>query len=294
MNYRLIKILALLWVSTSSILAQDLAAKAAKAFASRAHTFRTITSYAEVEGATERLRGHSKSVSVLSDWDDTLNQTPGAWWQKNHDGSWFCPHTKRFRMEHEVDDKLRHPEAKDIITRIRTRGIPFMVTTARPPIIDTTLDAMARDSKSHPNLMDARKTDNPDLIDYDAIHSGVYQILSTMDQADLLRLTQEKIAAMSTASGIDINGQKLAHSGHLVVDDGHHVFTYHDGFAFIGHEKGPGMLKLMPFLNLPKGHLVIVDDSARALGSYLDETVIKSFEDQGYTLHLLHYPVPPA
>ena len=86
--------------------------------------------------------------------------------------------------------------------------------------------------------------------------------------------------------------QDLAISSHIVVDDGHHVYSYLDGFAFIGHEKGPGLLKLMPALNLPKGHHVIVDDSARALGSYLDESVLKSFEDQGYTLHILHYPMP--
>ncbi len=292
MNLRLIKITFTCLFYTQALFAQDLASKAAKLFAGRAHTFATIASYGEVEAKTEYLRGRWKKVSVLSDWDDTLNQTPGAWWQKNHDKSWFCPHTKRFRLEHEVDNKLRHPEAADIVKRIRTRGIPFIVTTARPPVIDVTLDTLAKKAKSHPNLMDARRSDNPDLIDYDAIHTGVYDLVSKMGQAELLELTKTKIATMSTASGINLSGQDLARGGHIVVDDGHHVYSYYDGFAFIGHEKGPGLLKLMPALNLPKGHLVIVDDSARALGSYLDETVLKSFEAQGYTLHLLHYPVP--
>lgn len=294
MNFRLLKIIFICILYTQPLLSQDLASKAIKLFTGSPHTFATITSYVEVAEKTEFLRGSGENVAVLSDWDDTINQTPGAWWQKNHDGSWFCPHTKRFRLEHEVDHTLRHPEAASIIQRIRSRNITFMVTTARPPVIDTVLNTMAQDMNIHPNLMDARQAGNPDLIDYDEIHKGIYKLLSDMEQTELLGLTKVKISTMSQTSGIDLSGQDLALSGHIVVIDDHHVYSYHDGFAFIGHNKGPGMLKLLPTLRLPKGHLVIVDDSARALGSYLDEAIIKSFEDQGYTLHLLHYPVPVA
>ncbi|MBX3487511.1 MAG: hypothetical protein KF798_06390 [Candidatus Paracaedibacteraceae bacterium] len=292
MNFKLINITFILMAITSQLLAQDLASRATKLFIGRSHTFMTIKSYDEVAERVEFLRGRSQNVSVLSDWDDTLNQTPGAWWQKNHNGSWFCPHTKRFRLEHEVDDQLRHPETIQIIDRIRSQDVPFMVTTARPPIIDVTLQELAKNKGLHANLMDARKTDNPDLIDYDEIHRGVYAILSQMPQDELLELTRSKINTMSSMSGVNISGQDIAIKSHIIVDDGHSLYSYHDGFAFIGHKKGPALLMILPHLNLPKGHLVIVDDSANALGSYLNEDVIDSFERSDYTLHLLHYPVP--
>lgn len=267
--------------------AQDLASVAEVAFTDTNHTFTVISGYSEVAAKVADLS--SAPVSVLTDWDDTVN-APGAWHQKFYDGSWVCPTTKRMLLESEVDGMLRDSDTVSIIQSWKTDSIPVLVTTARPPVIDAKLTKYAANRNLHKNLMDARTTTNPDQIDYDTIKAISLNIFRELGRTTLTEKVAKKITAMSLQSGIDLRGQEnLMHT--VIEDHNNHMLVYQDGYAFIGHDKGPNMLHLVSEIGLTPGHLVIIDDSSRALISYLDTGIVAGFEELGYTLHLLHYPV---
>lgn len=268
---------------------QELALRAATAFANKAHTFATISRYAGVQAKVHNLLEKQKQVIVCSDWDDTIT-SPGAWHQKFNDGKWVCPTSKRMLLENEVDSHLREPEISDIITDWRNQNIPVLITTARPPIIDTKLTKYAKQHNLHPNLMDARLPDNPEQIDYDTIQGHISTILKHLDSDILLEKTAKKIDRMSQQSRIDLRGQKDLQQSTVIKNYDGHILTYHDSYAFIGHNKGPNFLRLIQDIELPQGDLVIVDDSPKAIGSYLNPHVITGFEEAGYTLHLMYYP----
>lgn len=275
-------------IVTTASLAQEVAVRAAAAFARKPHTFTTITRYSSVQTKVLELADKAK-VSIFTDWDDTIN-APGAWRQTTYDGAPVCETTKRMLLEHEVDSALRDEDTAAIIATWKSQNVPVLVTTARPPIIDIKLRKYAQESDIHPNLMDIRMADQPDIIDYTTINHHISYILKNCDPARLREKTAKKITTMSEHSGIDLRGQTdLRHT--VIKNYNGHLLTYHDGYAFIGHTKGPNMLHLIQDIKIEPGHLIIVDDSPRAIGSYLEADVITGFEQLGYTLHLMHYPI---
>lgn len=272
----------------SSLPAHELAVRATSAFSRKPHTFTTITQYAAVHSKVLEL-SKSANVSVLTDWDDTIN-APGAWRQKKYDGSWVCSHSKRMLLEHEVDTLLRDQETPEIIQSWKRHKIPVLVTTARPPVIDVKLKKYALQLKMHSDLMNIRLPHADEEIDYLTINQHISSILNTFNSEKLKSKTEKKVNAMIAWSGINLKDQpNLDYS--VIKTFGQHLLAYHNGYAFIGHNKGAHMLQLLQEVQLSPGHLVIVDDSPRAIGSYLEAEVIKGFEELGYTLHLMHYPI---
>lgn len=276
--------------------ASDLALQASHLFSGKSHTFTTISAYRDVAHKVLSLPNDNKKV-ILTDWDDTINSSgiiPGAWHQRKRDKSWVCETTKRMLLEHEVDGNLRDGDSPNIIQTWREQEIPVIVTTARPSIIDTHLITYAQKFDLHDNLMDARLSDNPDQIDYKTIGNIVFQITQKLEQDTLLSEITAKINRMSQQSGINLRGQIGIPSHHILKEHNGSMLTYQDGYAFVGHTKGPNVLHIIEEVVKGPVDLVIVDDSPTALGSYLDQQVIEAYEKIGYTLHLMHYPVEGA
>lgn len=253
------------------------------------HELIEVSSYASVQQKVNELFEQgvdADNIMVLTDWDDTINKQ-GAWKQKDPNGNYFHPY-KRMLLEHEVDHTLRDPNTQQILKYLRSKNVKTIVATARPPIIDTDLASMAKWQSKSLDLMDERLDSNPDVINYEKIGQTIYELIQHMAPETLNHKARHKVRKMQHQSGIDLTGQPgLEGSLSIDLDRGQAIF--HNGYAFIGHDKGPVVYKLLNKLRRFPAHIIVIDDNPRAIDSYIKE--LTYFKKAGATVHLLYYPI---
>jgi len=249
------------------------------------HHYSRVDSYYAVREMVDLLLSAgvpAEDILVLSDWDNVVNG-PGAWEQKNYDGSYALPETKRMLLEHEVDHQLRDPHVLDTQNYIIEKLITLLIVTARPPVVDSHLPEMA----GIPHLMDIRFDHNQDLVHHEAISAKIKHTLNQTDNDVIMQKAKHKVSVMREKSGVNLSGQNGLDKS-FVHQVGDFKIVHHDGFSFVGHEKGPSTLALNELLNLHgKKHKIIIDDSPRALNSY-----ISVLEQLSGKVYFLHYPIP--
>ncbi len=283
-----------IWQSSCSAMEQP---KNTCPYKESAHCFEIITHYKAVYTKTEELLNQGvdpSDILILTDWDDTIN---GA----NHEpqGAWsFNTHEKTsVRTEEDVDHQLRDLNTPEILANIGARGVKILVTTARPPIRD--LDAITTlKNRNDIDLFDIRHPEDhpssPNVVHLDKIRTMIDELANNHPDEELHEKTRNKVQIMEERSKIKLTGQtNLNHTFSITVNN--HKVVYHDGFAFVGYKKGPVMVDLLEELqtrlNRPNHipHLIVVDDSKRALDSYIP--VLNIFTEKGVKLHILHYPI---
>ncbi|GEM_PF-3607241 len=250
----------------------------------KGHNLETVNTYLAVRNKVNELLESgvdASDIHVWTDWDGVING-PGAWEQKLFSGEYVCPTTRRMLLEHEVDHRLRDEHVLGTHEYLRNLGVKITVITARPPIVDTELGELA----SLPNLMDVRHPEDQSKIHYDVIAASIHTVLSQMPDEDILIKAADKKRIMQNRSRVNLTGQPGLDENFVMEVDGHKI-VYHDGFSFVGHDKGPALIALKQKLRLQAKHHVIIDDSPRALKSYIK--VLDLIEGK---VHMLHFPVP--
>jgi len=253
------------------------------------HVFLSINTYEAVSIQIQQLLDKNippEDILVLTDWDDTING-PGAWLQKDYQGQYFYE-TKRFLQEHEVDQTLRDPKTLIILNNILLQNIPIIVTTARPPVIDSHLNEQAKTDFNIPNLLDLRHDHDPHAIDYDSIQMHIKKMINNYHEDTLKEKVKHKVTRMEQMSGVSLTAQpQLDPSTHILLVNESRI-VYHNGYGFVGHNKGCHTFEMLKALGKFAPHIIIIDDSVRSLKSYY--TVLDKFKEIGSKLYILHYP----
>lgn len=248
------------------------------------HSFERIASYKAVQDTADALLAQGvlpDEITVLTDWDNVIN-TLGAWEQRHHDGRYVCDVTKRITREHEVDDKLRDEHILTTHESLKQKGIHVIVVTARPPIHDEELPIAVGEEA----VLDLRHPQNPDKIHYEGIHGHVKRTLSEMPEDQIIAASSRKISKMQNQSRVSLTGQKGLNKSFVRDIDGFKR-VYHDGFAFVGHDKGPAVMPIYAQLDKKPKYTIIIDDSPIALNSYIQ--VLDQIQGKVY---FLYFPKP--
>jgi hypothetical protein len=188
--------------------------------------------------------------------------------------------------EAETDTKLRDPNFKNVMDRLKDEGYRFMAVTGRPPAIDTVIAQWCVKQKliaSERDYLDAHyKVRDPLKDQYLKVHA---------DQ--LTSLAEDKAKAMETASGLKFTGQSGLTGSFSKPDSGS---AYYDGVAYTGYDKGGNILWYLEQLGIIKdgkssvSDIVVVDDDTRSIGSY--QKFEAQFKAVGITLRYLHWAIP--
>jgi Protein of unknown function (DUF2608) len=251
------------------------------------HHYSKVDKYMAVAHKVDELLKQGvlpKDILVLTDWDNVIN-APGAWEQKNYQGDYIDAKSKRMLLEHEVDHKLRDQDLHDIQQNIIKKGVRIVVVTARPPVIDTEISTLSGVG----NLMDARHPENPDKIHFDKIVETIKTVLDQTDKNEILEHAKKKVDIMQERSGVRLTNQQGLNTS-FVEDVNGLKIVYHDGFSFVGHDKGAALPVLLEKLGGWPAHIIIIDDSSDALKSYHKN--LDHFTRNKSKAHLLHYKKP--
>jgi hypothetical protein len=264
-------------------------------YTEKGHHFETVTSFMAVSQKVDELLAANvdpDTVYVLADWDDTIigadTVAMGAW-------SPLHPDKSKVRTEEDVDHRLRDPNTLGVIQELKAKSINIIVTTARPPIRD--LDAINTVQERHGySLFDIRfSPDHPELpnaVNLNKISEIITALVNDHEEPDLIIKTREKIQIMQERSGIILTGQPgLSRSPQkqIIFKLENQSIVYDDGFAFVGHKKGPAVFRLLRELNINNSHIIVIDDSKNAITTYTN--LLSDFTKENIKLFFLHYPV---
>lgn len=187
--------------------------------------------------------------------------------------------------EAETDTKLRDPNFKNVMDRLKAKGYRFMAVTGRPPAIDTVIAQWCVEQKlisSEQDYLDAHyKVRDPLKDRYLKAHA---------DQ--LTSLAEDKAKAMEAASGLKFTGQTGLTGSFSKPDSGS---AYYDGVAYTGYDKGGNILWYLDQLGIIKdgkssvSNIIVVDDDQRSIDSY--QKFEAQFKAVGITLRYLHWKI---